>query len=191
MVFLFAITSSTISWGSSHHALQPRFLRLVSSGLSHHAQTKPPGLGKSSQGSWDGRIQGKSGRMAQRRSPDCVSSLSVITWGLGVLTYIWTVAPERNHMTSWVRLGRIPGGRPSGRSTNIYQRRSLSCTCLYQRACPFILNPSRYSTLSITKVNTWGLVYVWKGRNSSLKPLLLTAHQGLCPILHRDLDLDS
>lgn len=32
--------------------------------------------------------------------------------------------------------------------------------------------------MTLTKVNTWGLVYVWKGSNESLKPLLLAAHQG-------------
>ena len=36
-----------------------------------------------------------------------------------------------------------------------------------------------HSTLSLTKVNTWGLVYVWSGSNDSLKPILLTGHQGM------------
>lgn len=31
----------------------------------------------------------------------------------------------------------------------------------------------------LKKVNTYGLLYEWKGSNDSLKPLLLTAHQGL------------
>jgi len=35
-----------------------------------------------------------------------------------------------------------------------------------------------HSTLEVTKVNTYGLIYVWKGTNSSLQPLLLAAHQG-------------
>ena len=34
-------------------------------------------------------------------------------------------------------------------------------------------------TLTLTKVNTYGLLYEWKGSDVSLKPLLLTAHQGL------------
>ena len=191
MVFLFAIASPTISRGRSYHALPPRFLRPVSSGDGHHAPQKHPDLGKSSQGSWDRRIQGKSGRMAQRCSPDCVSSLSAAITCVGSADYACTIASERNHMTLWDRLGRIPGGKPFGRSMNICRERFLSCSCLHQCACPFILNPSRYSTLSITKVNTWGLVYVWKGRDDSLKPLLLAAHQGLCPIFHRDLDPDS
>ena len=35
-----------------------------------------------------------------------------------------------------------------------------------------------HSALNLTKVNTWGLVYEWKGTDSALKPLLLAAHQG-------------
>jgi hypothetical protein len=37
----------------------------------------------------------------------------------------------------------------------------------------------RHETLILKKVNTYGLLYEWKGSNDSLKPLLLTAHQGL------------
>lgn len=36
----------------------------------------------------------------------------------------------------------------------------------------------RHSTLALTKVNTYGLVYEWTGTNSTSKPILLTAHQG-------------
>ncbi|EIM86689.1 carboxypeptidase S [Stereum hirsutum FP-91666 SS1] len=42
--------------------------------------------------------------------------------------------------------------------------------------------PLIHSTLTLTKVNTWGLVYVWKGSNESLKPLLLAAHQDVVPV---------
>lgn len=35
-----------------------------------------------------------------------------------------------------------------------------------------------HSTLEVTKINTYGLIYVWKGTNSPLQPLLLAAHQG-------------
>ncbi|KAG1813402.1 hypothetical protein EV424DRAFT_1541815 [Suillus variegatus] len=37
--------------------------------------------------------------------------------------------------------------------------------------------PLLHSNLELTKVNTYGLLYVWKGSNSALKPLLLAAHQ--------------
>ncbi|KAH9945712.1 carboxypeptidase S [Amylocystis lapponica] len=42
--------------------------------------------------------------------------------------------------------------------------------------------PQTHATLELTKVNTYGLVYVWKGSDSSLKPLLLTAHQDVVPV---------
>ncbi|KAE9391318.1 carboxypeptidase S [Gymnopus androsaceus JB14] len=38
------------------------------------------------------------------------------------------------------------------------------------------------STLSLTKVNTYGLLYEWTGTDSSLKPVLLTAHQDVVPV---------
>lgn len=41
-------------------------------------------------------------------------------------------------------------------------------------ACPLF----RHQTLTLTKVNTYGLLYEWKGSDDSLKPLLLAAHQG-------------
>ncbi|KAJ7155550.1 hypothetical protein C8R43DRAFT_884619 [Mycena crocata] len=45
--------------------------------------------------------------------------------------------------------------------------------------------PLVHSTLSLTKVNTYGLLFEWKGSDKSLKPVLLAAHQGtyltICP----------
>ena len=35
-----------------------------------------------------------------------------------------------------------------------------------------------HANLRLTKVNTYGLYYEWKGLDASLKPLLLAAHQG-------------
>lgn len=35
-----------------------------------------------------------------------------------------------------------------------------------------------HTTLKLTKVNTYGLLYEWEGTDASLKPLLLAAHQG-------------
>jgi hypothetical protein len=35
-----------------------------------------------------------------------------------------------------------------------------------------------HTTLELSKVNTYGLLYVWKGSDASLKPILLAAHQG-------------
>ncbi|KAI0352310.1 carboxypeptidase S [Trametes cingulata] len=42
--------------------------------------------------------------------------------------------------------------------------------------------PLVHSTLQLTKVNTWGLVYEWKGSDPSLKPVLLAAHQDVVPV---------
>ncbi|OBZ74012.1 Carboxypeptidase S [Grifola frondosa] len=42
--------------------------------------------------------------------------------------------------------------------------------------------PQVHATLELTKVNTYGLVYVWKGSDVSLKPLLLAAHQDVVPV---------
>ncbi|KAF8337820.1 hypothetical protein F5887DRAFT_983763 [Amanita rubescens] len=42
--------------------------------------------------------------------------------------------------------------------------------------------PSVHSTLTLTKVNTYGLLYVWQGKNPSLKPILLAAHQDVVPV---------
>ncbi|RDX54257.1 carboxypeptidase S [Lentinus brumalis] len=42
--------------------------------------------------------------------------------------------------------------------------------------------PLVHSTLEVTKVNTWGLVYAWKGSDADLKPLLLAAHQDVVPV---------
>ncbi|THH12982.1 hypothetical protein EW146_g7187 [Bondarzewia mesenterica] len=48
--------------------------------------------------------------------------------------------------------------------------------------------PLIHSTLEITKVNTYGLVYVWKGSDASLKPLLLAAHQDVVPVDPKTVD---
>nr|GAT46769.1 Gly-X carboxypeptidase [Mycena chlorophos] len=42
--------------------------------------------------------------------------------------------------------------------------------------------PLVYSTLSLTKVNTYGLLFEWTGSDSSLKPILLAAHQDVVPV---------
>ncbi|KZT10071.1 carboxypeptidase S [Laetiporus sulphureus 93-53] len=42
--------------------------------------------------------------------------------------------------------------------------------------------PRIHSLLDLTKLNTYGLVYSWKGSDESLKPLLLTAHQDVVPV---------
>ncbi|KAG1788220.1 uncharacterized protein HD556DRAFT_907300 [Suillus plorans] len=48
--------------------------------------------------------------------------------------------------------------------------------------------PLLHSNLELTKVNTYGLLYVWKGSNSALKPFLLAAHQDVVPVLETTID---
>ncbi|KAF7327236.1 Gly-X carboxypeptidase [Mycena kentingensis (nom. inval.)] len=42
--------------------------------------------------------------------------------------------------------------------------------------------PLVHSTLSLTKVNTYGLLLEWTGSDASLKPMLLAAHQDVVPV---------
>ncbi|KAL4243807.1 peptidase M20A family protein [Abortiporus biennis] len=46
-----------------------------------------------------------------------------------------------------------------------------------ERAYPLV-----HSTLRLTKVNTYGLLYHWQGTSESLKPILLAGHQDIVPI---------
>ncbi|KAH8116277.1 hypothetical protein DFH11DRAFT_1199323 [Phellopilus nigrolimitatus] len=48
--------------------------------------------------------------------------------------------------------------------------------------------PLVHSSLKLIKVNTYGLIYEWAGSDSSLKPLLLTAHQDVVPVDPRTVD---
>ena len=56
----------------------------------------------------------------------------------------------------------------------------LECEQLADRSTLWIYFIPLYShaALQLTKVNTYGLLYVWPGSNESLKPILLMAHQG-------------
>ncbi|KAM9924152.1 hypothetical protein OXX59_004724 [Metschnikowia pulcherrima] len=42
--------------------------------------------------------------------------------------------------------------------------------------------PAVYEKFEVTRVNTYGLVYVLKGSDSSLKPVMLTGHQDVVPV---------
>ncbi|KAI9453418.1 carboxypeptidase S [Lactarius psammicola] len=48
--------------------------------------------------------------------------------------------------------------------------------------------PLTHETLTLTKVNTYGLLYEWEGSDHSLKPLLLTAHQDVVPVDPKTVD---
>lgn len=42
--------------------------------------------------------------------------------------------------------------------------------------------PSVYLTMQVSTVNTYGLVYEWKGSDALLKPVMLTGHQDVVPV---------
>ncbi|KAI9453412.1 hypothetical protein BJY52DRAFT_1189633 [Lactarius psammicola] len=48
--------------------------------------------------------------------------------------------------------------------------------------------PLTHETLTLTKVNTYGLFYEWEGSDHSLKPLLLMAHQDVVPVDPKTVD---
>ncbi|KAI0295384.1 carboxypeptidase S [Multifurca ochricompacta] len=48
--------------------------------------------------------------------------------------------------------------------------------------------PLTHKTLSLTKVNTYGLLYEWKGSDNSLKPLQFAAHQDVVPVEPKTVD---
>ncbi|KIJ51557.1 hypothetical protein M422DRAFT_26960, partial [Sphaerobolus stellatus SS14] len=48
--------------------------------------------------------------------------------------------------------------------------------------------PLIHASLTLSKVNTYGLVYDWQGSDSDLKPLLLAAHQDVVPVDPRTVD---
>ncbi|KAK7060895.1 hypothetical protein VNI00_000628 [Paramarasmius palmivorus] len=48
--------------------------------------------------------------------------------------------------------------------------------------------PLVHSNLSLKKVNTYGLLFEWTGTDSSLKPLLLAAHQDVVPVDPKTVD---
>lgn len=42
--------------------------------------------------------------------------------------------------------------------------------------------PAVHEHLEVVKINTYSLVYIWKGSNPDLKPLMLAAHQDVVPV---------
>ncbi|AQZ15310.1 hypothetical protein BZL39_I00530 [Zygosaccharomyces parabailii] len=48
--------------------------------------------------------------------------------------------------------------------------------------------PLVYEQLTVEKVNELGLLYTWKGSNTSLQPILLMAHQDVVPVNRKTLD---
>ncbi|KAK7062787.1 hypothetical protein VNI00_000277 [Paramarasmius palmivorus] len=48
--------------------------------------------------------------------------------------------------------------------------------------------PLVHSNLQLTKVNTYGLLYTWKGYDATLKPTLFAAHQDVVPVNPETID---
>lgn len=46
----------------------------------------------------------------------------------------------------------------------------------------------RHKKLEVTKVNTHGLIFEWKGSDESLKPYIFMAHQDVVPVLPESVD---
>jgi len=60
-----------------------------------------------------------------------------------------------------------------------------TCTRFINNATGFLTQVCfiyRYSSLEVTKVNTYGLVFHWQGSDVNLKPLLFASHQGMCSV---------
>ena len=101
----------------------------------------------------------------------CVSHLSLATpIALHIRPGLW-------HTMTLHRLDRTSAGRSSESSMNTLSSGSHWCTLhtLYLWKTCLVC---RHSTLSKTHVNKYALVYHWQGSDTSLKPALLTAHQG-------------
>jgi len=83
----------------------------------------------------------------------------------------------------WALLARMSDGKSSDHSTCTWHSHFPLRTSLSPLKFQFV-NDTAHATfvshkrLTLTKVNTYGLLYEWKGADSSLKPLLLAAHQG-------------
>lgn len=87
---------------------------------------------------------------------------------------------ELNRTTTWTKSVLILDGGSSLDSTTICWKHSPLCGTLTFLAAEILANSlvSSHSTLVLTKVNTYGLVYHWQGSDSGLKPILMAAHQG-------------
>lgn len=48
--------------------------------------------------------------------------------------------------------------------------------------------PLVHKHLQLKKINKFGLVYTWKGKDTSKKPIMLTAHQDVVPVPHETIE---
>ena len=98
----------------------------------------------------------------------------------GVTAWASFVGVARNPTTTWGLSARTLDGRRLGPSTSTCSKHTLKRQFTPQHLIDtFNVTIVRsHTSLKLTKVNTYGLVYVWEGSDESLKPLLLAAHQG-------------
>lgn len=94
-----------------------------------------------------------------------------------------TVGVERNLMITWIPSAPTRAGRCSRHSMTTCWVPSPECkmNAIYANFTFSYHGLTSHTNLKLTKVNTYGLYYEWKGTDESLKPLLLAAHQGECP----------
>jgi len=82
-------------------------------------------------------------------------------------------------MTIWVTLEKTLDGMFRKICTRIGRPHFLTCTSFTDsHLIGFADNTSRYKNLNPETINTYGLLYTWKGSDPSLKPLLMMAHSG-------------
>ena len=92
-------------------------------------------------------------------------------------TLFLMILSERKRLMLWATLVKIQRGRCLTRSRPTFTESFLSCGYIsLERFSSYRQN--RHQHLKLTKINTYGLVYEWTGTNSTLKPVLLAAHQG-------------
>jgi len=91
-----------------------------------------------------------------------------------------------NRMIRWIPLGLTHDGTLSVHYTTTFWEHFPWCEPRAAFSFQYFVQLTHrdcvgsHATLSLTKVNTFGLVYVWSGSDTSLKPILLAAHQGGC-----------
>ena len=94
---------------------------------------------------------------------------------------------------TWPLLVRMNAGKSSKIYTHTLSNASPLCTpprSMCTVDCFSDYSRHRHQNLNKTHVNKFALVYHWQGSDDSLKPTLLTAHQGLCQDVNASTCLD-
>lgn len=90
---------------------------------------------------------------------------------------------ERKAIRADPQMTKTLAGECLDSSTGTWRLLSPKCTQFRKITTLSTLNlrgiACRHEHLKIIKINTYGLIYEWSGSDSGLKPILLTAHQGM------------